>query len=62
MIALDPVLKLAGLVACVLSDFKHGNDDDFYGNGVRFGDREGGADEEAEEGERNARAGVHYLR
>jgi len=36
MIALDPVLKLAGLVACVLSDFKHGNYDDFYGNGVRL--------------------------
>jgi hypothetical protein len=36
MIALDPVLKLAGLVAGVFADFKHGDDDDFYGNGVRL--------------------------
>ncbi len=41
MIALDPVLKFAGLVAGVLADFKHGNDDDLDRNGARLGSRNG---------------------
>jgi hypothetical protein len=50
MIALNPVLKLAGLVACVFADFKHSHDDDLYGNGFRLRDGEGGGSDETEEG------------
>jgi hypothetical protein len=28
MIALDPILQLTRLIACVLADFEHGHDDD----------------------------------
>jgi hypothetical protein len=33
MIAFYPILQFTGLVACVLADFKHGDDDYFDGNG-----------------------------
>jgi hypothetical protein len=36
MIALNPVLQLSGLIAGVLANFKHGDDDDFDGNGLRL--------------------------
>jgi hypothetical protein len=39
VIALDPVLKLAGFVAGVFADFKHGDYDYFYGDGAGLGVR-----------------------
>jgi hypothetical protein len=34
MIALDPILQLAGLIAGVFAQFEHGDDNDFDGNGL----------------------------
>jgi hypothetical protein len=36
VVSLDPVLKLAGLVAGVGAYFEHGYDYDLYGDGARF--------------------------
>jgi hypothetical protein len=38
VIALNPVLKLAGFVACIFADFKHGDDDYFYGDEAGLGE------------------------
>ena len=35
MIPLDPVLQFAGLIAGVLADLEHGDDDDFDRDGLR---------------------------
>jgi hypothetical protein len=37
VVSLDPVLKLAGLVAGVGAYFEHGYDYDLYGDGARLG-------------------------
>jgi len=37
MVALNPVLKLTRFVAGVFADFKHGDNDNFYGDGVGLG-------------------------
>jgi hypothetical protein len=37
VVALYPILQLAGLVAGVCAYFKHGYYDDLYGDGARFG-------------------------
>jgi hypothetical protein len=52
MIALDPVLEFAGLVACVLADFKHGDDDDLDLDGALLGgnDWDRGRDEDQQAG------------
>jgi hypothetical protein len=50
MIPFNPVLKLAGLVAGVFANFKHGDYDDFYGDGEGLRDGEGGGDDQTEEG------------
>jgi hypothetical protein len=47
VIALDPVLEFAGLIACVLSDFKHGDNDDLDRNRVPPGGGDGSNDKEA---------------
>ena len=39
MVALNPILQLAGLVAGVCTYFEHGYYNDLYGNGARFGTR-----------------------
>jgi len=37
VVALNPILQLAGLVAAVRAYFKHGYYDDLYGDGAWFG-------------------------
>jgi hypothetical protein len=42
VVALDPILQFAGLVAGVLAYLKHGYYDNLYGDGARFGGGECG--------------------
>jgi hypothetical protein len=42
MIALHPILEFAGLIAGILADFKHRDDDDLYLDWARLGIGDGG--------------------
>ena len=59
MIALDPVLEFAGLIAGVLADFKHGDDDDLDLDGARLGGRDRGEGEESQQAGKTSCAEDH---
>ena len=59
MIALDPVLEFAGLVAGVLADFEHGDDDDLDRDGARLGGCDGCEGEEPQQAGETSSAEDH---
>ena len=59
MIALDPVLKFAGLIAGVLADFKHGDDDYLDLDGPRLGECDGSEGEEPQQAGKTSSAKDH---
>ena len=59
MVALNPILQLAGLVAGVCTYFEHGYYNDLYGNGARFGTGCRGQSNQEKDWKQNWRAGQH---